>query len=1033
MVAMKKYALSVIAFFVMGAANTQWPMYRCNTLQTGNQSGISNLLTDTLRWQHAINTSINTASIIGDVTADGIGDVIITSDAGSLYVFNGETGDIEWVYAAGAAIKSTPAIGDLTGDGMMDIICGSHDKYLHVISNSGQLIWKKQFPAKIENAIMLFSLGDQLRAVISSDDTLYCVNGDSTIEWKWTAEINNLFIHGVPSAADVDGDGVSELFVVAADFSNSCLIASINGDDGSTRWNNEYNKRISADNVLLDINGDGALEVAFGLRDGNIWCLDADSGEVVWVYAIANNGRAVTPLTCGDMDGDGMSDILFSTNAGILEVVRGVDATTLWTYACGSGIETAAALADINGDDTLDVIFGTASNYLYVLQNGQVRWTHLMTNAVTCAPSLADVDNDGVLDLAVGDASGLIKVFGKAEHVPVPPYIYVQKTQNKDSVVVYWERVLQDTLGNPMDVSMYNIHTDVSPWFVPESGNLLGSPVDTFFQEAMLSVNRHYLNFALSMGQKSSQKSNMGYVLHKSLNENAGLTSDRNWVSLPWHGEYNTVSDWTADISPAGDPVIKITNLRNDQYYISWIWDPYCGEWFGTNFAIEPGRAYEMVTLRDTFIVLVGSNNPEGVVSFNENPGPVSDRNWVSIPYNAVYETVSDITAEYSPAGNSIIKVTNMRDDQYYVSWLWDPYCLEWFGTNFSIEPGKGYEFIAVKDTVWNPTEHSNETFDAMLARRRVQISKTAVNDGSAPYSERYPAWTMDDQGYKPTKPVTREEIPCRIAGVSHIVRGYVQTQGCREVLFTAYRLTEPTDVLTEQMIGSGIVSQHDRAVFWFDAGNFQTPWQPGEEIVVVVEILNESGAYFGARKISLDAGLDVQDIEKIVLLPMPEPNRTKDGMCWDAIDVPEVVGYSIYSNTNRLNDRIITGNEYRCENAISIRPVFAGGHETVNSSHARLQYNGPGQAFISICPNPVHDATMVSYVLTREAQVEVKVYDVTGSIVRTIISNQVEPGYHEVMWSGEDQHGRAVAAGIYFIRENIQGIEQYHKVVKVR
>jgi hypothetical protein len=1031
---MKRYLiLSVLLIAVGTATSMQWPMYRCNTLQTGEQTGISNLLTDTLRWQQTINASVSTASIIGDVTADGIGDVIITSDAGSLYVFNGQTGDIEWVYATGAAIKATPAIGDLTGDGMPDVICGSHDKYLHLISGSGQLIWKRKFPAKIENAITVFMLDGEHRAVISSDDSLYCVNGDSTIEWTWTPGINNMFIHGVPSAADVDGDGIDELFVVAADFSNSCLVASLNGDDGSTRWSNEYNKRISADNVLLDIDGDGALEVAFGLRDGNIWCLDAYSGDVVWVYPVANNGRATTPLTCGDMDADGLPDIVFSTNAGILEVIRGLDAVTLWTYDCGSSIETAAALADVNGDDTLDVVFGTASNYLYVLQNAQDRWTHLMTDAVTCAPSLADVDNDGLLDLAVGDASGLIKVFGRAEHVPIPPYIYAQKTINKDSVIVYWQRVEHDTMGNPMDVGSYNMHSDVSPWFVPESGNLLESAVDTFFAEAMPSQNRHYLNFALSMGEKSSDKSNMGYVFNKSLNDNTGPTSDRNWVSLPWHGEYTTVSDWTQDISPAGEPVIKITNLRTDQYYVSWIWDPFFMEWFGTDFSIEPGNAYEVVTARDTLMLIVGSNDPDGMVTLNENPGSVSDRNWVSIPYNAVYEYVSDITGEYSTGGDPLIKITNLRDDQYYVSWIWDPFFMEWYGTDFTIEPGRGYEFVAAADTVWNPTEYSNEAVDAMLARRRTHSHNTAVQCGSAQKSDRYPVWTMRENEYIPVAHGSRGEEPCRTPGISHVIRGHLQTQGCRDIVFTAYRITEPTDVLTEQMIGSGVINRNGRAAFWFDAGNFQTPWQPGEELIVVVELLNRSTAYFGAVKVSLDAGVDVQDIGEIELLPIPEPNRTKDGICWDEVDNREVVGYSIYGNTHRMNHRIITGNMYRSKNTVSIRPVFTGGFETANSSHSRPQNNVPEQAYFAICPNPFAATARITCALPRQTQVDVKVYDVAGTLVNTILSSRLDPGFHDVLWNGEDKQGRMVAAGIYFISENIRGREQYHKVVRVR
>ena len=40
----------------------------------------------------------------------------------------------------------------------------------------------------------------------------------------------------------------------------------------------------------------------------------------------------------------------------------------------------------------------------------------------------------------------------------------------------------------------------------------------------------------------------------------------------------------------------------------------------GLILRLPPGRGYEMVTLRDTFVVLVGSNDPDGLVQLNENP-----------------------------------------------------------------------------------------------------------------------------------------------------------------------------------------------------------------------------------------------------------------------------------------------------------------------------------------------------------------------------------------------------------------------------
>ena len=45
---------------------------------------------------------------------------------------------------------------------------------------------------------------------------------------------------------------------------------------------------------------------------------------------------------------------------------------------------------------------------------------------------------------------------------------------------------------------------------------------------------------------------------------------------MPWYSEYAAVSDLTSDLSPAGDPLTGLTNLRDDQLFESWIWDAAC-------------------------------------------------------------------------------------------------------------------------------------------------------------------------------------------------------------------------------------------------------------------------------------------------------------------------------------------------------------------------------------------------------------------------------------------------------------------------
>lgn len=65
--------------------------------------------------------------------------------------------------------------------------------------------------------------------------------------------------------------------------------------------------------------------------------------------------------------------------------------------------------------------------------------------------------------------------------------------------------------------------------------------------------------------------------------------------------------------------------------------------------------------------------------------------------------------------------------------------------------------------------------------------------------------------------------------------------------------------------------------------------------------------------------------------------------------------------------------------------------------------------------PNPFNPVTAIRYALPERAQVSLRVYDVAGSLVRTLVDRAQGPGWHSVVWDGRDDLGRTVASGIYF------------------
>ncbi len=67
--------------------------------------------------------------------------------------------------------------------------------------------------------------------------------------------------------------------------------------------------------------------------------------------------------------------------------------------------------------------------------------------------------------------------------------------------------------------------------------------------------------------------------------------------------------------------------------------------------------------------------------------------------------------------------------------------------------------------------------------------------------------------------------------------------------------------------------------------------------------------------------------------------------------------------------------------------------------------------------PNPFNPATMIRYDVAQASSVTLRVYDVSGALVRTLHAGQRNPGRYEAVWWGDDDTGRRVAAGVYFCR----------------
>jgi hypothetical protein len=83
--------------------------------------------------------------------------------------------------------------------------------------------------------------------------------------------------------------------------------------------------------------------------------------------------------------------------------------------------------------------------------------------------------------------------------------------------------------------------------------------------------------------------------------------------------------------------------------------------------------------------------------------------------------------------------------------------------------------------------------------------------------------------------------------------------------------------------------------------------------------------------------------------------------------------------------------------------------------------------------PNPFVNTTTVGLRLDRERSVRLQVYNVRGQLVRKVIDTTLGAGLQVLRWDGLDATGRAVTAGIYLYRIEVDGQSVTRKVVKMQ
>lgn len=213
----------------------------------------------------------------------------------------------QWiVWDEGDLIYASPVGADFNGDGWHDVLVGSYGMSSYPLADAyrgynGGMIW-----------------------------------ASSVYSWEGC-------YHGGPALMDVTGDGRPEVFIPNI---QAAALYALNGANGAQLWIAYIGVDQYSSPLVSDAELEGRVYVCNNL--GVLYCLNATTGAVLWTHIADFGGTCYSSPSKGDMDDDGVDEIVYSCGPVIYMVsLNGVE---LRSVSVGDAYLSTVALSHRDGD-----------------------------------------------------------------------------------------------------------------------------------------------------------------------------------------------------------------------------------------------------------------------------------------------------------------------------------------------------------------------------------------------------------------------------------------------------------------------------------------------------------------------------------------------------------------------------------------------------------------------------------------------------------------------------------------------------------
>ncbi len=283
--------------------------------------------------------------------------------------------------------------------------------------------------------------------------TAWDANGNMKLNFFAYASSLRIGIQAV--AGDIDGDGTNEIIVApGAGAGPQIRVFNLNGEVIGQFLAFGAHLRTGYNLAVADVTGDGVDEIIVTTMAGagpQVRVFDGSGNVVSQFFAYGTEFRGGVTLTTGDIDGDGVDEIITVPKANSAPHVRvfdydGTEVAQFFAYASTVRGSYHVSTGDVDADGTADIIVtpgpGLGPQVAMFTGNGELIrrfFAYATTFRGGMHASVGDVDGDGeneVIATPESDAGPHVRVFNTAGAVESSFFAYATHLRGSFSSVI---------------------------------------------------------------------------------------------------------------------------------------------------------------------------------------------------------------------------------------------------------------------------------------------------------------------------------------------------------------------------------------------------------------------------------------------------------------------------------------------------------------------------------------------------------------------------------------------------------------------